>query len=249
MMFRTELGAEIFNLKYAQPGCRTWDDLSFVLSERVMSGLVPQGNIHSTTRSINRMQFIPAGRYLYYANRPKSFFNNCFAFRAHDSRESWSELAGHTMSALMCGGGIGVTYGDLRCEGAEIKGTGGVSSGPMALMAAINEIGRNVKQGGSRRSAMFAGLPWSHPDIQRFIQAKIRTQQERDWKANDYNFPLPFDMTNMSMGLDDQFLHQHKQTGWVPWVFRDAVHLACQYGEPGFTFDFAANALWTQRNA
>ena len=36
----------------------------------------------------------------------------------------------------------------------------------------INEIGRSVMQGGSRRSAIYASLNWKHGDIQDFLNAK-----------------------------------------------------------------------------
>jgi ribonucleoside-diphosphate reductase alpha chain len=65
----------------------------------------------------------------------------------------------------MTGGGIGVDYSKLRAEGELIKRTGGKSTGPLAILAMVNESGRYIMQGGARRSAIWGGLSWCHADI------------------------------------------------------------------------------------
>ena len=100
-------------------------------------------------------KFIPGGRYLYSSGRAFHQVNNCFLFRAYDSREKWAELMHDVTASLMTGGGIGVDYSLLREEGAVIKKTGGTSTGPLALMHMVNEAGRNIMQGGQRRSAIW----------------------------------------------------------------------------------------------
>ena len=122
---------------------------------------------------IATMRFIPGGRYLYYAGRPAKFFNNCYLFRAEeDTREEWAALAQRATSCLMSGGGIGIDYSVLREKGAKLGRTGGTASGPIDLMMAINEIGRRVMQGGSRRSAIYASLNWQHQTHRRFSTPK-----------------------------------------------------------------------------
>ena len=69
------------------------------------------------------------------------------------------------VSCLMTGGGIGIDYSILRPSGKPLSRTGGLSSGPIPLMQMINEVGRGVMQGGSRRSAIYASLNWQHEDI------------------------------------------------------------------------------------
>jgi ribonucleoside-diphosphate reductase alpha chain len=77
--------------------------------------------------------------------------SNCFLFRAEDSREGWSDLMQKITASLMTGGGIGIDYSLLRPRGAKIHKTGGESTGPIALMHMVNEAGRYIMQGGSRR--------------------------------------------------------------------------------------------------
>jgi ribonucleoside-diphosphate reductase alpha chain len=72
-------------------------------------------------------------------------------------------------------------------------------------MQIVNEIGRNVMQGGSRRSAIWAGLRWDHADILDFIRLKDWSPEVRALKAKDFNFPATMDMTNISVILDDEF--------------------------------------------
>ena len=91
---------------------------------------------------------------------------------AEDSREGWSDLVAKCTNALMTGMGIGVVYSKLRPEGSPIAGMGGKSTGPLALMKMVNECGRYIVQGGSRRSAIWAGLHWNHPDALRFCEAR-----------------------------------------------------------------------------
>jgi len=131
---------------------------------------------------------------------------NCLLLRAHDSREGWSELVGKSCKGLMTGAGIGAVYSDIRHENAPIRKTGGIASGPLPLIQIINECGRGVMQGGTRRAAIWAGLRWNHPDIHKFIKAKNWPEEIIRLKEKDFSFPAPLDHTNISVGLDDDFL-------------------------------------------
>jgi len=103
-------------------------------------------------KAMTQMKFLPGGRYIYYAGRPAHYFNNCFMLRAEeDTREEWASLVQRATSCLMVGGGIGVDYSRIRPKGRAIGKTGGIASGSVSLMQMINEIGRHVMQGGSRR--------------------------------------------------------------------------------------------------
>ena len=105
----------------------------------------------------------------------------------------------------MTGGGIGIDYSRLRPAGKALSRTGGTASGPIPLMHAINEIGRNVMQGGSRRSAIYASLHWSHDDVDKFLHAKDWSDEVKALKEKDFNFPATMDGTNISVILDTEF--------------------------------------------
>lgn len=179
---------------------------------------------------------------------------NCLLLKAEDSREGWAELLQKAGMALMTGAGIGVDYSDVRGRGSIITRTGGTASGPTELMQIVNEIGRHVMQGGSRRSAIWAGLSWKHPDIDEFIRLKDWSEEVRRIKETDFNFPATMDMTNVSVCLDDEFFDafhnpQHKLHSHAQHVYWTTVRRMCKTAEPGFSIDVGDNAGETLRNA
>lgn len=196
---------------------------------------------------IKEMRFLPGGRYLYYAGRPYKAYNNCYLLRAEeDTREEWSNVTWRAMSCLMTGGGIGIDYSRLRPSGKPLSRTGGVASGPIPLMYAINEIGRNVMQGGSRRSAIYASLNWQHEDIPEFLRAKNWSDEIKAAKEKDFNAWAPLDMTNISVNYDDAALAGGLEKNQV---FFDNCRQAMMTGEPGFSFNFGNKQNETLRNA
>ena len=252
--FKTTFAANIFRFKYAQNPSDTWDQLA----DRVVEDVC--GTRHGTTSNImdveeqkelaqfiKEMKFIPGGRYLYYAGRPNKAYNNCYLLRAEeDTREEWANLTHRSMSCLMTGGGIGIDYSRLRPAGKTLTRTGGISSGPIPLMYAINEIGRSIMQGGSRRSAIYASLNWQHGDIQTFLGAKNWSPLIKEQKLLDFNFPAPLDMTNISVNYDDASLVGGLENNPI---FLQNVRQAMETGEPGFSFNFGHQQNETLRNA
>jgi ribonucleoside-diphosphate reductase alpha chain len=264
-MFRSKFSEDIFNLKYSHTGCDTWQQLASVLVKDVCGNLrddeenlMSVSEQHQLTEYIKDLKFVPGGRYLYYAGRKNRFYNNCFLLKAEeDKREDWANLSWKSESCLMTGGGIGVDYSVYRESGRTLTGTGGVASGPIPKMQMINEIGRRVMQGGSRRSAIYASLNWKHNDIPTFLTAK-------DWdripvgntgytlkqiKEQDFNFIAPLDMTNISVNYDTEWLLNYWKTGDVGEVFLKNVEQALRSAEPGFSFNFMENEDETLRNA
>jgi ribonucleoside-diphosphate reductase alpha chain len=205
------------------------------------------GDRRDLAEHIKRMRFLPGGRYLYYAGRPYKAYNNCYLLRAEeDTREEWSAVTWRAMSCLMTGGGIGIDYSRLRPAGKALSRTGGTASGPIPLMSAINEIGRNVMQGGSRRSAIYASLNWQHEDIAQFLRAKNWSEATKASKLNDFNAWAPLDMTNISVNYDDRSLIGGLENNPV---FLQNVRQALETGEPGFSFNFGDKENETLRNA
>lgn len=256
--FRSKFSEDIFKFKYAHDGCETWNKLAKVLANDVCGDLMPQYEIDEIERGIAEMKIIPGGRYLYYAGRPNKFFNNCFLLKAEeDTREDWANLSWKSESCLLTGGGIGIDYSVYRAEGTPIARTGGKASGPIPKMNMINEIGRRVMQGGSRRSAIYASLRHSHADIFKFLAAKDWKNipvgntgySYADVKEQDFNFPAPLDMTNISVNYDTAWLENYQKTGDVGDVFRQNVKQALQTAEPGFSFNFYQHENETLRNA
>lgn len=260
-MFRSKFSEDIFNHKYRHEGAETWPALAKTLVEDVcdVAGeAMSKEDKDQLTTYIREMKFIPGGRYLYYAGRDNKFFNNCYLLKAEeDTREDWANLSWKAESCLMTGGGIGADYSVYRAEGTPIQRTGGQASGPIPKMNMINEIGRRVMQGGSRRSAIYASLNWKHGDILQFLKAKdwadmpVGNTGKSLWdiKQEDFNFPAPLDMTNVSVNYDTEWLMQYWQTGNYSHVFKENVRQALKTAEPGFSFNFFDKEDETLRNA
>ena len=257
-MFRSSFSETIFNSKYAHEGSETWADLCRVLVEDVVKGRMAKGDKATLVNYMTDMKFIPGGRYLYYAGRKAKFYNNCYLLKSEeDTRQDWADLSWKAESALMTGGGIGNDYSVYRAEGAHLGRTGGTASGPIPKMQMLNEIGRRVMQGGSRRSAIYASLNWQHGDINQFLHAKdwkkmmIPGTDKSLWdvKQSDFNFPAPLDMTNISVNYDTKWLLNYWKTGDVGDVFKENVKQALTTAEPGFSFNFFDKENETLRNA
>lgn len=259
--FRTDIGRNIFYNKYAHGGNDTWHNLCIRLVDDVcgtMGGtshpLLSKSDRDQLTQYISDMKFIPGGRYLYYAGRPLHAWNNCFLLKVEeDSREEWSEVLWRANRCLMLGGGIGLDYSILRPRGRALSRTGGVSSGPLPLMQMVNEVGRHVMQGGSRRSAIYASLNWAHEDVPDFLTIKnwesvtVKDTNLAEIKNSDFNFPCPLDMTNISLNYDDAWLNKEDRHNDATFIFN--CMQAMRTGEPGFSFNFGAKQNETLRNA
>ena len=257
-IFRSKFAEDIFNLKYRHEGAETWDELAVTVAADVAHTYLRKDDLRELTEIIRKQQFLPGGRYLYYAGRDVKFFNNCFLLCAEeDTREDWANLSWKAESCLMSGGGIGVDYSIYRPAGSVLSRTGGLSSGPLPKIAMINEIGRRVMQGGSRRSAIYGSLNWQHADVNEFLAAKDwdavsvpgTDMTLKDLKALDFDWPAPMDMTNISVNYDDDWLLHYWNTGEVGAVFKRNVEQALRTAEPGFSFNFFDKRYETLRNA
>lgn len=221
--FKISYSEDIFKHKYAHEGAETWGELSNTLVWDVCGDTLKVSEVEALADIHSEMKFIAGGRYLYYAGRPNKFFNNCYLLRSEeDSREDWANLSWKAESCLMTGGGIGNDYSVYRQKGSPISKTGGQASGPIPKMMMVNEIGRHVMQGGSRRSAIYASLNWRHGDAYEFLHCKDwasipvagafdangKQLTVADLKQKDFNYPAPLDMTNISLNYDNEFLEE-----------------------------------------
>ena len=259
-MFKTTFGNDVFKQKYAQNQYETWDDKAKVVVNWVcgdMDGtknsLMSDEEKHQLIQYITDFKFMPGGRYLWYAGREARYFNNCYMLRLEDdTREEWAGLSQRAMSCLMTGGGIGADVSICRPGGRALRRTGGVSSGPLPLLYTLNEIGRNVMQGGSRRSALYGSMDAGHGDVWEFMRAKNWYNHDisgtdftiADAKKANFNYPAPLDMMNISVNYSDNWL-----SGGDDEVFMANCQQALMTGEPGFSFNFGDKKNETLRNA
>lgn len=266
----------IYKQKYAQAG-EEWPDTAKRVAHHVLDALDLAGSdeYYRIRDLITERRFMPGGRYLYASGRGLHQTQNCLLLRAEDTREGWADLTRKSTMALMTGAGIGIDYSLVREAGREISRTGGIASGPLSLMKMVNEVGRNVMQGGARRSAIWAGLAWWHPDVFDFIASKDWSEEVRELKETDFTFPADLDMTNISVTLDKAFFdayngdeetvildrHEDDPTrlnsiapgggSWHSWahqVYDKVLNKMLTTAEPGFSVDYE-NRWESLRNA
>jgi ribonucleoside-diphosphate reductase alpha chain len=235
----------------------TWEEIATRVVRHVMKAVgidMRQRLAQDLHRAICERKFIPGGRYLYASGNQFHQTQNCLILKAYDSREGWAELLYKASMALMSGAGIGICYSDIRHDGAPIQKTGGVATGPISLMQIVNECGRGIMQGGNRRSALWAGLRWNHPDVHRFIRVKNWSPEVHALKASDHSFPAILDCTNISVQLDDDFFEaysddEHPQYSLAHSVYWATIEQMLKTGEPGFSVDVGKNSNEDGRNA
>ena len=258
MTFKTELGEAIFKQKYASNPYETWEDKAHSVVNSVCGDfnglktpLMEKSERDRLINYISEFKFMPGGRYLWYAGREARFYNNCYLLRLEeDTREEWAGVTERAMTCLMTGGGIGVDISRARPSGRQLRRTGGVASGPIPLLHTLNEVGRNVMQGGSRRSALYGSMNWQHEDAGKLLHAKnwhemsVGNTTLAELKQADFNFPAPLDMMNISLNYDDAWLKNP-----INSTFMENVRQAMMTGEPGFSFNFGEKQNETLRNA
>lgn len=243
-----------------------WYGISDRVVESVVKPFAPR-YVEPLRKAIRARKFMPGGRYLYASGLPFPQVNNCFLFKVdEDSRQGWGRTSDKAINALMTGGGVGIVYTPVRGADLLINGMGGRSTGPCSLMQMINENGRHIIQGGSRRAALWAGLHWWHTDIKKFIAIKDWPQWLRSRKVIDFNTPAPMDGTNISVILDSDFFAAMKDPNWIKTythsrhtytlTHKDAteIYWMCiehmlRTGEPGFSVDIGENEGCNLRNA
>lgn len=155
-------------------------------------GKNPEKTIGEFYEMMARLEFVPNSPTLMNAGRELQQLSACFVFPIEDEMLSIMEELKNAALIHKSGGGIGASFGRLRPVGDEVRGSGGVASGPVSFMEIYDTMTKVVKQGGKRRGANMAVMPVSHPDVKKVITAK-RTAGILE------NF-------NISIALDDKYM-------------------------------------------
>ena len=120
-VFSNKFAQDIYLQKYSMDGQEKWEDTCKRVVENVCGQLLDTEDKDKILELMVERKFIPGGRYLYSAGRPFHQVNNCFLFRAEDSREGWAEALYKATMALMTGGGIGFDYSKVRPNGSKVN--------------------------------------------------------------------------------------------------------------------------------
>lgn len=260
----SEFADTVMRSKYLKDNEDSWEDISKRVAHAIMDNYFPELT-DKVQKAIFERKFLPGGRYLANAGTEMSQFNNCFLYRVEDTKESIADTYRKITVTGMMGGGVGILWSDLRPRGASVNSNGGASTGPCSFMQTVNEIGRGVINGGSRRMAIIALLHWWHPDVFEFMSLKDWDENIQKAKEENFSAYAPMDMTNISVTLDDDFFeainnpewsktytwegHSFTATSaWAKKVYDTAITKMLEGGEPGFSVDRGENSGEVLRN-
>lgn len=185
-------------------------------------------NILSTNR------FSPGGRIWRGAGRKISACMNCFVLPSEDSRFGWGELLKNVTIISGLGGGIGISFDNIRPRGTAIKGTGGVATGAVSLMKIVNGVCNELREGGGRRSALLFGLSYWHPDVEEFLNVKLDKKELNNANISilvDNNF---FDLVESDGDIELKWQDKIIKTIKAKWLYDKVIENSLLTGDPGF---------------
>lgn len=102
----------------------------------------------------------------------------CFIQSIHDDLDSIFDLVRNESTVFKYGSGSGTNFSELRSRYETLKG-GGVSSGVIAFLEVFDRAAGSIKSGGTtRRAAKMVILNINHPEIEDFIDWKVREERK-----------------------------------------------------------------------
>jgi ribonucleoside-diphosphate reductase alpha chain len=224
--------------RYSQEHEQEWiDTTSRVVNYLAQAETSPETRADFISKGIDfigNLDILPGGRILANAGKPEAQLLNCFVIPIDDSRESIGEAVKNYLIISGTGGGVGLSFKNIRYKGAPIQKAGGVSSGSVSFMDVLNSVADTIKIGGGRRAATMLSLPASHPDVEDFCHHKLDKG-----KLNN---------ANVSVEINSKFIEAVKEnkTWDLTWAGKTVrpikarklwdymVKNALNSGEPGF---------------
>ncbi|MEY4299866.1 MAG: hypothetical protein RIR25_1102, partial [Verrucomicrobiota bacterium] len=186
----------------------------------------------------------------------------CFIQSVDDNMESILDLAKSEAMLFKYGSGTGSDLSTLRSTREKLSG-GGKPSGPLSFLKVYDQVASVVKSGGkTRRAAKMNTLKDWHPDIEEFIESKMR-EEKKAWALIEQGYDGSFNgeaygsvmyqNENLTVRVSDEFMEAAvngrewttvRVTDGKPCEKKDARALLRKIGEgthvcgdPGMQFD------------
>ena len=190
----------------------------------------------------------------------------CFILSVDDTMESilnWYHEEGMIFKG---GSGAGLNLSRIRSS-KELLKSGGTASGPVSFMRGADASAGTIKSGGAtRRAAKMVVLDVDHPDIEEFIETKVR-EEDKIRALRDAGFDMDlggkdiisvqYQNANNSVRVNDDFMRAYENgtqfglraraTGEVieeveaRQLFRKMAEAAWACADPGIQYDTTIN--------
>ncbi len=197
----------------------------------------------------------------------------CFINSVEDSMSSILDLAKTEGMLFKYGSGAGSNLSSLRSS-RETLSAGGVASGPVSFMRGFDAFAGVIKSGGkTRRAAKMVILNADHPDIEEFIDCKVK-EEKKAWALMDQGYDgsfngeaynsIFFQNSNNSVRVSNAFMRAVETDGdWTTHAVvdgrpmdtfraRDLMKKIAEgtyvCGDPGMQFDTTINDWHTCSN-
>ncbi len=198
----------------------------------------------------------------------------CFINSVKDSLDSILTLAKTEGMLFKWGSGTGTNLSPLRGSREELSG-GGQASGPLSFMKGFDAFAGVIKSGGkTRRAAKMVILNIDHPDIEDFIDCKMK-EEKKAWALVEagYDGSTPdseayssifFQNANNSVRVTDEFMSAVERDGDFSthsvrgrqvvgsYKARHLLHKIADAtwhcGDPGMQYDTTVNRWHTSKN-
>ncbi|MFJ1652138.1 vitamin B12-dependent ribonucleotide reductase [Streptomyces sp. NPDC088337] len=190
----------------------------------------------------------------------------CFILSVDDSMESILDWYKEEGMIFKGGSGAGLNLSRIRSS-KELLSSGGNASGPVSFMRGADASAGTIKSGGAtRRAAKMVILDVDHPDIEDFIQTKVK-EEEKIRALRDAGFDMDLggdDITsvqyqnaNNSVRVNDTFMKAVSESGTFGLrarmtgevieqvdakdLFRKMAEAAWACADPGIQYDDTIN--------
>ncbi|MFI6857529.1 vitamin B12-dependent ribonucleotide reductase [Streptomyces sp. NPDC050416] len=190
----------------------------------------------------------------------------CFILSVDDSMESILDWYKEEGMIFKGGSGAGLNLSRIRSS-KELLSSGGNASGPVSFMRGADASAGTIKSGGAtRRAAKMVVLDVDHPDIEDFIETKVK-EEEKIRVLRDAGFDMDlggddiasvqYQNANNSVRVNDEFMTAVEQggkfglrgrmTGEVieevdaKSLFRKIAEAAWACADPGIQYDDTIN--------
>src|SRR5690349_2268219 len=198
----------------------------------------------------------------------------CFINSVQDSLDSILTLAKTEGMLFKWGSGTGTNLSALRGSTEELSG-GGSASGPLSFMKGFDAFAGVIKSGGkTRRAAKMVILNVEHPDIEDFIDCKMK-EEKKAWALIEMGYDgsspdsdayssIFFQNANNSVRVTDEFMSAVERDGdfstravkggqvMKTYKARQLMNKIAEAtwwcGDPGMQYDTTINKWHTSKN-